>query len=178
MVEPEQAALNRRSQAQMYGQPLADLVGRIAEALSLSQARVAEVLGLSPAMLSQLCSGQRVKIGNPAVVERLRALDELAERALQGQVTVGELPSRLDAVRTVSGAMSRTNIEQSGPLDDAAKVKAVQGLLRAVASADELMDCAEQLRKRHPAVADVLRVYGAGRTDAALEHFAGVRHLM
>ena len=42
----------------------------------ISQARLARTLGLSPAMLSQLASGRRVKIGDPAVLARLLVLDQ------------------------------------------------------------------------------------------------------
>ena len=177
MVESEQAARNRQAQAQMYGEPLSVIIGRIAETLNVSQARVAEVLGLSAAMLSQLCSGQRTKIGNPAVVERLRALDDLANRASHGQVSIGDLPRELEAVRAVVGTVSRST-PVSTELDDASRVRFLQNFFRAVASAEEVLGSAELLQKRYPALADLLRAYGAGRTDSALDHYAKVKHLI
>ena len=66
------------AQAEMYGEPLGQRFGRLLAAYGISQARLAAVLGLSPPMLSQLMSGQRAKISNPAVFGRLVRLEELA----------------------------------------------------------------------------------------------------
>ncbi|HZE01436.1 MAG TPA: helix-turn-helix transcriptional regulator, partial [Pseudonocardiaceae bacterium] len=48
-----------------------DRVRRLVIAFNVSQAQLAEVLGLSAPMLSQLMSGRRAKIGNPAVLAAL-----------------------------------------------------------------------------------------------------------
>lgn len=69
------------AQTEMYGEPLGQRIGRVLAAYRLSQARLAAVLGLSPPMLSQLMSGQRAKISNPAVLGRLVRLEELAPAA-------------------------------------------------------------------------------------------------
>ena len=61
----------------MYGEPWADRLGRLLRAYGVSQAKLASVIGLSAPMLSQLISGQRVKISNPAVFGRIVALEEL-----------------------------------------------------------------------------------------------------
>lgn len=178
MVASEQTSTNRGLQIEMYGEPLGDLVGRIGSALSITQARIAEVIGMSPAMLSQLCSGQRLKIGNPSVVERLRRVDKLARQVSAGQVTTSEVPARLDAIRvTTTGALSLPSAAP-GEADPLATVRTLQSVLRAVASAEDLLAAAGLLDKRHPAVAEVLRVYGAGRTDAAREHLARIRPLL
>ena len=66
------------AQTEMYGEPLGQRIGRLLAAYQISQARLAAVLGLSPPMLSQLMSGQRAKISNPAVLGRLVRLEELA----------------------------------------------------------------------------------------------------
>lgn len=50
-------------------------------AYRLTQARLAAVIGLSAPMVSQLISGQRVKISNPAVFARVVRLEELAGSA-------------------------------------------------------------------------------------------------
>lgn len=72
---------NQELQRELYGEPLGDRLRRLQAALVVNQARLAEALGVSPTMLSQLISGRRVKIGNPAVLARLVLLDERA-RAL------------------------------------------------------------------------------------------------
>jgi transcriptional regulator with XRE-family HTH domain len=69
-------ALNRHRQRELYGSPLGDRVRRLTAALAITQARLARTLGLSPAMLSQLASARRVKIGDPAVLARLQLLDQ------------------------------------------------------------------------------------------------------
>jgi transcriptional regulator with XRE-family HTH domain len=69
-------ALNRGRQRELYGAPLGDRVRRLTTALGITQARLARTLGMSPAMLSQLVSARRVKIGDPAVLARLLLLDQ------------------------------------------------------------------------------------------------------
>lgn len=78
---------NQELQRELYGEPLGDRLRRLQAALAVTQARLAEALGVSPTMLSQLISGRRVKIGNPAVLARLVLLDERARR-------LGHRPSR------------------------------------------------------------------------------------
>lgn len=72
----DQLTVNRERQRQLYGAPLGDRVRRLTTGLGISQARLARTLGISPAMLSQLVSGRRVKIGDPAVLARLMMLDQ------------------------------------------------------------------------------------------------------
>src|SRR5580765_6303333 len=72
----EALRVNRARQRELYGAPLGDRVRRLTIRLGISQARLARVLGISPAMLSQLVSARRVKIGDPAVLARLRTLDQ------------------------------------------------------------------------------------------------------
>lgn len=79
MSTPDPEA-NRRTQTELYGAPVAELVGTVRAATGLTQTAVAKVLGLSAPMLSQLVSGQRIKISNPAAVARLEALLDLAHR--------------------------------------------------------------------------------------------------
>lgn len=66
-------------QIALYGQPLAVRFSRLTTVYRISQARLAQVIGLSAPMLSQLASGQRVKISNPGVYARLLRLEELAQ---------------------------------------------------------------------------------------------------
>jgi transcriptional regulator with XRE-family HTH domain len=74
-------ALNRHRQRELYGSPLGDRVRRLTAALDITQARLARTLGLSPAMLSQLASARRVKIGDPGVLARLQLLDQRCDTA-------------------------------------------------------------------------------------------------
>ncbi len=96
----------RRAQQELYGAPVADLTGRITAALQLNQGRLAQVLGLSAPMLSQLVSGHRVKIGNPAVVHRLQALLALADEA--PRLTAEQIQGRLDAIRDEQATLTGT----------------------------------------------------------------------
>src|SRR6478609_5534839 len=91
-------------QRNWYGEPLGDLFRRLIGDLGLNQARLAGVLGLSAPMLSQLMSGQRAKIGNPAVVQRLQALQDLAGHVADGSVTSSEATSRMEDIRQSSGS--------------------------------------------------------------------------
>lgn len=63
-------------QRAIYGTSLAERFGAMMSAYQLSQRSLARVLGLSAPMLSQLINAQRIKIGNPAVYERLVMLEE------------------------------------------------------------------------------------------------------
>ena len=75
-AQQEATARARELQRNWYGEPLGALFRKLIDDLGLNQARLAGVLGLSAPMLSQLMSGQRAKIGNPAVVQRVQALQE------------------------------------------------------------------------------------------------------
>ncbi len=65
-------------QVDLYGLTWADRLHRLMASYRLTQARLAAVIGLSAPMVSQLISGQRVKISNPAVYARVVRLEELA----------------------------------------------------------------------------------------------------
>ena len=104
MSTPETEAANRQTQRELYGEPIADIVGRITSALGLTQGRLAEVLGLSAPMLSQLVSARRVKIGNPAVLGRLQSLTDLA--AVAPTLTADEKERRLSAIHDAQPTMS------------------------------------------------------------------------
>jgi hypothetical protein len=100
----DQTARNVRQQIDLYGEPLGDVVRRIVAALGLTQGGLAQVVGLSAPMLSQLVSAQRVKIGNPAVVTRLRAVSELADLAVAGGIEPADVAGELDSIRASTGA--------------------------------------------------------------------------
>lgn len=164
---------NREQQAQLYGAPLAVLCRRVHDVLGLNQARTAEVLGLSRPMMSQLISAQRVKIGNPAVLHRLQMLGDLCDDVEHGRISPDDVPSRLEQVAGTAANLARTT--QTAVLTDpVSAARVVQDLLRATDSAADLLDAATLLEGHHPRVAELLRVYGAGRTDEAVDHMRAV----
>lgn len=142
MSTPETEAANRQTQRELYGEPIADIVGRITSALGLTQGRLAEVLGLSAPMLSQLVSARRVKIGNPAVLGRLQSLTDLA--AVAPTLTADEKERRLSAIHDAQPTMST--------MRDAGAVEA----LRAAAPAEELRRLAQATTA--PGLASLLRL--------------------
>jgi len=148
------------AQTEMYGEPLGQRIGRLLTRYQVSQARLASVLGLSPPMLSQLMSGQRAKISNPAVLGRLVRLEELAWEvsagpaardalltAVQGSrptLSTGQVPAPRTDTRpgptTAGGAMAAAVPAEvlrraSGEVSDAA----LSALLRAAASGAEVV---------------------------------------
>lgn len=65
-------------QRAIYGTSLAERFGAVMKDYGLSQRSLAAVLGISAPMLSQLIGARRIKIGNPAVYERLVMLEQRA----------------------------------------------------------------------------------------------------
>ncbi len=174
---------NLQVQVEVYGEPLADVFGRLTEGLGLSQAQLARTLGMSPPMLSQLGSGHRVKIGNPAVLRRLEALQVVLDDVRAGRVAQGQLEERLSTVRestptwTTSQDLARPPAGEGVDADETGAAT-VRGLLRAVASGAELRSAAELLEQGHPSLAEVLRTYGLGSQDEALAHLRRHRDLL
>lgn len=168
---------NLDAQRRAYGEPLSEIFGRLRTAFGLNQAGLAGVLGLSAPMLSQLNSGQRVKIGNPAVLQRVQALSELADQLAEGAVEQNDVAARLEEIRTSSGQFTRSTSTAMGATGDDAVVLGMRNLLRAVASGAELSRAAARLESEHPALAEVLRLYGTGPMAPASAHFARHRGL-
>jgi transcriptional regulator with XRE-family HTH domain len=169
----------RELQRGWYGEPLGELFQRLIGDLGLNQARLAAVLGLSAPMLSQLKSGQRAKIGNPAVVQRLQALQELAVQVAEGRTGALEAAARMDEIRESAGSsvLGTTTTHPAAP-DTAAPrqvVRGIQEVLRSVASAAEIEQAARSLAPGHPHLAEFLRVYGTGRTGEAVAHYEAHR---
>ncbi|MGW5354530.1 DNA-binding protein [Streptomyces sp. NPDC004031] len=170
----------RELQRGWYGEPLGELFQRLIADLGLNQARLAAVLGLSAPMLSQLKSGQRAKIGNPAVVQRLQALQELAVQVTEGRTDAVEAAARMDEIRDAATAsvLSTTHsaLAARGPAAAPREVvRGIQEVLRSVASAAEVEQAARSLAPLHPHLAEFLRVYGAGRTSEAVAHYEAHR---
>jgi len=171
----ERAQEARELQRGWYGEPLGDLFRRVIADLGLNQARLAGVLGLSAPMLSQLMSGQRAKIGNPAVVQRVQALQELAFEVAEGKTGGREAAARMDQIRDSAGTSVLGTTHSSSGAAEAAPprqvVRGIQTVLRAMASASEIERAAYDLAPGYPHLAEFLRVYGAGRTSDALAHY-------
>ncbi|WP_148571126.1 DNA-binding protein [Nocardioides caldifontis] len=158
----------RRAQAEqlrLYGAPLGDLLRDVAGVLGLSQGRLAGVLGISAPMVSQLASGHRTKIGNPAAVARLQRLVELAAEVRDGALGAEE------ALAVLAEETEGPLLTRSTRISPRRGAETVQRLFRAVAPASDYLAAAELLGERYPEVAELVRVYGAGRLSAAEEHF-------
>ncbi|KIZ19407.1 helix-turn-helix domain-containing protein [Streptomyces natalensis] len=174
-AQQEATARARELQRSWYGEPLGALFRRLIEDLGLNQARLAAVLGLSAPMLSQLMSGQRAKIGNPAVVQRVQALQELAGQVADGSVSAAEATNRMEEIKKTAGGSVLNNTTQQTSSTGATTVRRVvreiQSLLRSVSDAGDIIDAANSLAATHPELAEFLRVYGAGRTADAVAHY-------
>jgi hypothetical protein len=167
-AQQEATARARELQRSWYGEPLGALFRRLIDDLGLNQARLAAVLGL-------LMSGQRAKIGNPAVVQRVQALQELASQVADGSVSAAEATDRMDEIKKSQGGSVLTGTSQttnsSGAPTVRRVVREIQSLLRSVAAAGDIIDAADSLAPAHPELAEFLRVYGAGRTADAVAHY-------
>ncbi|TWF74461.1 hypothetical protein FHX44_11342 [Pseudonocardia hierapolitana] len=156
---------NQQRQRELYGAPLGERVRRLTGALGISQARLARTLGMSPAMLSQLVSARRVKIGDPAVLARMLLLDQrchalrtpadrravdalLAEIAEARWHWNGQRPSgpRRNGPRTVGHPVQRTVIDGTAA-----------AVLRGVSDPARLAAAAAALGPTFPELAEVLR---------------------
>lgn len=145
-------AVNRDRQRELYGAPLGDRVRRLTTGLGISQARLARTLGISPAMLSQLVSARRVKIGDPAVLTRIRLLDQRC-----GSVRVPPEPRAVDALLA---DVARARWQWAGPRVPAPggrPVRTAVDALRGVADPARLAAAAAALGPGFPEVAEVLR---------------------
>jgi transcriptional regulator with XRE-family HTH domain len=146
---------NRERQRELYGAPLGDRVRRVTGALGISQARLARTLGLSPAMLSQLVSARRVKIGDPAVLARMLMLDNRC-RGLTHQPD----PRAVDALLT---EIARARWHWNGPRTAAQRARraAADGTaaaaLRGISDPARLAAAAAALGPMFPELAEVLR---------------------
>ncbi|MFI2187206.1 helix-turn-helix domain-containing protein [Streptomyces sioyaensis] len=174
-AQQEATARARELQRSWYGEPLGALFRRLIDDLGLNQARLASVLGLSAPMLSQLMSGQRAKIGNPAVVQRVQALQDLAGQVADGSVSAAEATDRMEEIKKTAGGSMLNNTAQQTSSTGATTVRRVvreiQSLLRSVSDAGDIIDAANALAPAHPELAEFLRVYGAGRTADAVAHY-------
>ncbi|MCH1864928.1 hypothetical protein [Nocardioides sp. CFH 31398] len=167
----DRLAGNVEHQRALYGASVGELVGSVTGPLGLSQAAVARILGLSPAMLSQLATGHRVKIGNPRVLFRLQLMLALADESPR-------LSRHTVAGRIAEIGRARADLTTAErPTTPTLTVAAVADLLHAVASRRELDRAATALDEVAPGVAELVRVYGLGTPQQAEEHWRGLEHL-
>jgi hypothetical protein len=166
-------ARNRDRQRELYGAPLGERLRRLTGELGITQGRLAQTLGLSPAMLSQLASARRVKIGDPAVLARLQLLDRrCAAGPPRGRVAVDAL------LAEVAGAQLQwTGADGPGGAPEIARRPATGAhsvarptpadALRAVAPPARLAAAAAALAPAFPELARVLRQAAAHPRGAA-----------
>lgn len=150
MDEQHIVARNLAQQREWYGEPLGDRVRRLVVAFDVSQAHLADVLGVSPPMLSQLMSGRRAKIGNPAVLARMVMLER---RVLTPEVASGDPAAIRDALIQVRD--SRPTMGRDTLLVEEDTNHAAIRVLRGLAGADELT-AAAVLLEEFPALAGLL----------------------
>ena len=154
MTEHEIVQRNIALQREWYGESLGDRVRRLVVAFGVSQAYLAEVLGISAPMLSQVMSGRRAKIGNPAVLARMIMLER---KCLIPEVAAGRkdaLAAALEDVKDARPMVGRDNIPVA---DDRLALAA----LREIAEDEDLTEAATVLDDDFPAIADLLRRAGA-----------------
>ncbi|MGH3519462.1 MAG: XRE family transcriptional regulator [Haloechinothrix sp.] len=145
-------------QRQWYGEPLGDRVRRLVVAFDVSQAFLADVLGISAPMLSQVMSGRRAKIGNPAVLARLIMLER---KILTPGVAAGDpeaIKAAMEDVRGSNPTVGRDNFPVHAGISEPTLLAA----LRDVAENENLVEAADQLDEEFPATADLLRRAGKG----------------
>lgn len=147
---------NLALQREWYGEPLGDRVRRLVVAFDVSQANLADVLGISAPMLSQVMSGRRAKIGNPAVLARLIMLER---KVLIPDVAAGKreaLQRALDEVRASKPSVTRDSL----PVDVGRNDRVAVTALRRIAEAADLTAAADLLDGKFPDLADLLRRAG------------------
>lgn len=169
--EPEAVRRNRELQRSLYGEPLGDRLRRVLAALEISQARLAQTLGVSPAMVSQLISGRRAKIGTSVVLGRLVLLEGRLAAAVAVRDDPRALAELLDGVRDARprfdvgfdvgfavgyGDAMAGSTAVPAPRVPVGSVDELAGV-RAVAEAEELRRAAEVLDPTSPSLAAFLR---------------------
>lgn len=148
---------NRERQRALYGAPIGDRVRRLTAGLGISQARLARALGISPAMLSQLVSARRVTTGDPAVLARLRTLDQRCGGSAG--------PPDAAAVEVLLADVARLRWSWAAghpTAEPARRQPTVADALRRVAEPARLAAAAAALAPSFPELADLLR-QAAGR---------------
>ncbi|WP_353950895.1 helix-turn-helix transcriptional regulator [Knoellia sp. S7-12] len=121
-------------QRALYGAPLSELGATVRTGLGLTQGKLAEALGLSAPMLSQLMTGQRVKIGNPAVVHRLQRLLDLAREG--DGLSPEEVQARITAIRQEQSTLTGVSADDAQTVRALATSATVEQLLSTAKAAE------------------------------------------
>lgn len=153
MEESKIVQRNLALQREWYGEPLGDRVRRLVRAFNISQANLADTLGISAPMLSQVMSGRRAKIGNPAVLARLIMLER---KILVPDVAAGKPEAMKQALIDVRD--SRPTVGRDVlPVDAGPEASAAVVALRRILSSEDLAAAAELVDDEFPELADLLR---------------------
>jgi len=151
---------NQERQRELYGAPLGERVRRLTGALGISQARLARTLGMSPAMLSQLVSARRVKIGDPAVLARMLLLDQRCHglRTPADRRTVDALLAECAEARWHWNGQRTSGPRTPGHrVQRSARDGTAAAVLRGVSEPARLAAAAAALGPTFPELAEVLR---------------------
>lgn len=144
---------NLALQREWYGEPLGDRVRRLVRAFNISQANLADVLGISAPMLSQVMSGRRAKIGNPAVLARLIMLER---KVLIPDVAAGKPEAMKQAMIDVRDSRPRVGRDVL-PVDGSSDANAAVAALRNILSSDDLQAASELVDDDYPELGELLR---------------------
>ena len=136
---------NLDKQREYYGELFGERARRLVVGFDISQAQLAEVLGVSAPMLSQVMSGRRQKMANPAAWARL----VLLERTLQTAHGHEQLRGGLAEVRAAAAADAILSAANPG------RAGLILGL-REVCPADVLSECAQLVAATSPDLAQLL----------------------
>lgn len=139
-------------QVDLYGLSWSERLHRLMAAYGLTQGRLAAVIGLSAPMVSQLISGQRVKISNPAVYGRVVRLEELAGSPGVQAGDPAEIARVLAEVRSATPTLTTSTAPARRPQDREQAIRhlaavAAPALLRTAAGAVAGTELAEMLEQ-------------------------------
>ncbi|OMH25435.1 hypothetical protein BKD30_05920 [Tersicoccus phoenicis] len=154
MPEPRSTDEKIAEQEKIYGQSLADRFGTVMSHYGISNRRLAAVLGISAPMLSQLSSGQRIKIGNPVVQERLLMLERDMASTMDPALILERVAASQPVATPTAGVTGAARSSASGRAG-AVDRDAVVGHLRSAADRSALNAAADAAGPG--ALADLLR---------------------
>lgn len=98
--DPEQ---RRTQQTELYGASVDRIVDVVQTQTGLGPAEIASTIGVSVPMFTQVHTGRRVRIGNPAAIRRLRRLHEFAEQLAEGLADVDDIGLTVAQIKASSG---------------------------------------------------------------------------
>ncbi|MET1058325.1 MAG: threonine dehydratase, partial [Nocardioides sp.] len=123
----------RRQQVELYGESVDVLARKCEGLLGLGVTGLSDTIGLSVPMLTQLLTGERVRIGNPIAIARLTRLREFTDQLLSGEASRDDIPLTIAQIRasTTPARPSRVTAvaraQQPAPLQAGALAGAQQG---------------------------------------------------